>query len=737
METSAMMLAATLWSQVGNLWLAWVWPILEFVLGLGLVVFVHELGHFLMAKAVGIKVERFALGFGPRLLGVQWGGTDYCIRALPLGGYIKMLGQDDFRPRQEIAEEDDRSYNAKPVWARLAVVSAGVVMNALLALVLFVIIALVGRNVPTPVLGSVRKHFPASEVKLTWHRGPTTQPTTQPTTRPTTQPLVTEGLRVGDRITRIDGEGAILALLGKEVSSFSQLAMLSALADRDEVFAITVEREVNGETWVGTGEMGVRMGPGEMQGGQRLSFGISPAADLLVKRHPKYAATQPTDPFREDDRVLAIAGRKVRHEWDVEPAVRQATGPTVAVTISRGGKDVTFPVPRGLQFHPRIIYLADGTKLNGEDYSASRIREEGADRIVFTSLVDGKKTSYKAENVFLAEHDFVLDLLGMVPRLRVTAIVPGSPADRAGLKAGDIIVEYGDTSRPTLSQLRKISQKVHENGTHIAVERGGKRIESIKVTPRKEKKSWLLGIWQHVDLAGTTVAGIRPGSPAEKAGIESGSVIDKVNDTPVKSWLEVHAALKAARGKDVTLTVRASGRSGAKVSTAAIGRLDESAFDPRDYEFTIFPGPQLGFLATKEVLVRKEGLDEAVGWSVRQTGMFIVSTYASLRSLIRGTVSTKDVMGPVGIGGHAIRAARMDIRHLVFFMGYLSAILAVINFLPLPVVDGGHAVFLIFEKIRGKPVPLKVMNAIQMAGLALIVLLFLAVTYQDIMRYFD
>ncbi len=79
--------------DVPYLWSQWIVPIAVFAIGLGFVVFVHELGHFLVAKWVGIKVERFALGFGPRLFGFRRGDTDYCIKALPIGGYIKMLGQ--------------------------------------------------------------------------------------------------------------------------------------------------------------------------------------------------------------------------------------------------------------------------------------------------------------------------------------------------------------------------------------------------------------------------------------------------------------------------------------------------------------------------------------------------------------------------------------------------------------------------------------------------------------------
>jgi regulator of sigma E protease len=723
-----MMLAATFWSQLGD-WTSLAWRILEVLIGLGLVIFVHELGHFLVAKAVGIKVERFALGFGPRLLGFQRGETEYSIRALPLGGYVKMLGQDDFRPRKVIAQEDPRSYNAKPVWARLAVVSAGVIMNVLFALLLFVAIAMIGRDFPAPVVGGVKKHFPASEVRIAWHRGPTS--------RPATQPVVTRGLRTGDRVTRIEAEGTIASILGSEVKRFDHLAILSVMADPDETFRITVERDVDGNTWVGTGELGVRIGPSEM-GGRRPSFGVAPADDTLIKRAGeagKYITTKLLDPFEEDDRVVAVGGTRVRHEWEIEPILRRLHGATVEVTVLRGGKELTLRAPRALQLKARTIYLDDGTKLDSEDYEIKQDKRE--DPLVLTSYVDGGKKTYERKKVIWGYSDELLDLLGMVPRLLATGIAKDSGAERAGVKPGDVIVHYGDTALPTIRQLRRINNTVRGEGTHVVVERAGRRLDAAKITPdeSKERDRWVIGVYQHVDLASTVVADVRPGSPAAKAGIRGGYVIDRVNDTPVRTWLEVFDALEALAGEEVTLTYRRSDRPEAEPATVALGRLDRDAFDPEDYEFTILPGPQRYFPRLL-VTLRKEGLGEAIGWSVRETGVFIVTTYAGFRSLFRGTVSRKDIIGPIGMGGVAVEAAREDFMHLVYFLGLLSAILAVINFLPLPVVDGGHAVFLIIEKIRGRPIPLKVMNVIQMVGLVLIALVFLAVTYQDIMRLF-
>src|SRR6187551_386289 len=104
------------------------------VIGVGLLIFIHELGHFLAAKWAGVKVEVFSLGFGRRLVGFERGGTDYRISALPLGGYVRMLGQADDEPDQA-PTTDAGDFRNKSVGARMVILSGGVVMNLIVAIV--------------------------------------------------------------------------------------------------------------------------------------------------------------------------------------------------------------------------------------------------------------------------------------------------------------------------------------------------------------------------------------------------------------------------------------------------------------------------------------------------------------------------------------------------------------------------------------------------------------------------
>jgi regulator of sigma E protease len=122
--------------------------VLSFVLVLGVLIFVHELGHFLLAKAFGVKVLKFSLGFGNKLIGRQWGETEYLISAFPLGGYVKMYGEQQ---GEEVRPEDEyRSFSHKAVWQRFGIVFGGPLFNLLFALVLFFFIFIFA-GIPEPV----------------------------------------------------------------------------------------------------------------------------------------------------------------------------------------------------------------------------------------------------------------------------------------------------------------------------------------------------------------------------------------------------------------------------------------------------------------------------------------------------------------------------------------------------------------------------------------------------------
>ena len=154
------------------------------MLVLGVLIFVHELGHFMAAKSVDIEVSRFSIGLGPKVFGVHRGETEYVFSWIPLGGYVKMVGMADEEVTSKLEGRTDtpskspsgRDFDAKPIWARAFVLSAGVFMNWLFALIAFTALAM-GQGVNEPRIQSVTEGSPAEQA----------------------------GLRAGDLIRRVDG----------------------------------------------------------------------------------------------------------------------------------------------------------------------------------------------------------------------------------------------------------------------------------------------------------------------------------------------------------------------------------------------------------------------------------------------------------------------------------------------------------------------------------------------------
>ncbi len=682
-----------------NIIVEWIWPIAQFIIGLGAVVFVHELGHFLVAKKVGIQIDRFALGFGPRLIGFKRGETEYCLCAIPLGGYVAMVGQEDFKPNEDTA--NPRAFCNKSVGARMAVISAGVIMNLIMAAIIFIIIGMTGKDFVAPVVGGADAGFPVESAVVTWQGQPAGHPET------------TEGLKAGDRVIKIEGDSILLKLIDNKITSFQDLAMTGLLADIDETYKFTIERMIDRTPVIGTADIGVKI---NKQAGAPL-FGIrSPVNTVLLKPQSTLSQT----PFQANDRVLAVAGQAVSGGWNPAIPIDGLTTQPVNVTVRRDGQEID------IALQPLI---SGG---NGQD-----VIWEGAERTYGQVIAEDEttitlKTADGSESQFdkteaVAGPAELLDILGMIPRIKIGTVQVGSPADNAGLKPGDIIIGFGDRGAPTYRQLLDITAEAPVTGANIVVTRDGKMADAMRVYPKRKKGRALIGISPTVDDDSLIIAGIRPDSPAANAGMAAGMTVTAVNGSYVNTWPELFDALSANQDKPVTLTCRI----GQSKQDFKFGSLTEENFDPASYVFSLSYGLPFDLLMVR---IKSDNVFAAVKWGGRETLKMVLSTYVSLRSLVIGNVDTKSLMGPLGIGQIAVQASREFLTDFIYFMGFFSTAIAVFNFLPLPVLDGGHALFLIIEKLRGKPISPKVMNAIQMTGLVLIGMLFLAITAQDILR---
>ncbi len=702
---------------LGNLpllWSNWLWPILLFVFGLGLVVFVHELGHFLVAKVAGIRVERFALGFGPRLVGFHWGGTDCCVNLLPLGGYVKMLGQEDVKEVQETA--DPQAFQNKSVGVRLAVVSAGVGMNVVLAAALFVLVAMVGRNYPAPIVGTVMTGFPAARAQIEWLEdspapGPTTTSTAPVEASVADQNL---GFRPGDRILNIEDSRSLLCLLSQPVTRFTDVMLVAALARPDSMYQFTLQRRQDGRVRLGKTRIGVKRLKDETQ----YAFGLVAAADTTFGTYDDLITDTP---FRDGDRLLAVNGRPVEHSWEIDSLERGLTGDPVTVSLLRKDHQVDVQLIPRLALRDNVLWLKDGSRFRGLP-----LREE-KDGSVDCLTPDGRTVTLSQEEIAGGVLREQVDILGMIPRVRVIGVWKGSPADAAGIRPGDVIVGYGDRSAPTYWQFLEINRRYAGQGTSIVVLRG-EETRKLWVVPEEHGEAMLVGFVQTADLAQPVVAGVREGSPAAKAGLEPEAVIKAINGQPVHNWIDMYRILKNLLGQEVTITYQI----GARQEVAELGVVDERLFDPADYNLVVF-GSDVAFRPLEVTIVEPNPL-RALAWGAKETCKLIVSTYVTLGRMSEGAVSAKSLSGPLGIGAIAIKAGRRGLIDFIYFLAFISASLAVFNFLPIPVTDGGHALFLAIEKVRGRPLPSRVIHVAQMMGLILLVVVFLALTWQDVGR---
>lgn len=184
----------------------YVWGILVVILTFGFMIFVHELGHFLMAKRVGIKVHEFALGFGPRLFKYQKDkeDTEYCLRAVPFGGFVRMEGEDE--PGNL---EDPANFNNKTIWERAKVIAAGCTMNYITGITLLLIVGFIWGVATSVVPAKIQTLSPG-------------------------YPMEQAGLMQGDKI---------IAINGVNIDNFEQLREIVAEKKEGEIVSLVIQRE--------------------------------------------------------------------------------------------------------------------------------------------------------------------------------------------------------------------------------------------------------------------------------------------------------------------------------------------------------------------------------------------------------------------------------------------------------------------------------------------------------------
>jgi regulator of sigma E protease len=225
------------------------------------------------------------------------------------------------------------------------------------------------------------------------------------------------------------------------------------------------------------------------------------------------------------------------------------------------------------------------------------------------------------------------------------------------------------------------------------------------------------------------VGKVLPEYPGKTAGVEAGDKIIEINGQAVEYWEEVTAIVHTNKEPEIALLVERD------------GEIIDLVVRPKSEEIkTVFGAKKrvglIGITPSEEIVYVKYNPLKSIFMGAKKLYMLTYITYRALWASATGAISFKEsVTGPVGIFYITGQAARLGFIYLLHLMGVLSASLGIFNLLPVPVLDGGHLLFLAVEKIRRKPVSHKIQEAITQAGLAVLICLMLFVFYNDFMRF--
>ena len=691
--------------------------ILTAAAGLGLVIFVHELGHFLVAKACGVKCEKFYIGFDPplkylpsALFKKQWGETEYGIGIIPLGGYVKMLGQDDNpanaareAERVRVAKEqqstgeavevaadefvlDPRSYPAKSVPQRMAIISAGVIMNLIFAVIFAAVAYMMGVNYVPCAIGWTVPGDPA------WQAG----------------------IQPGDEIIQLGRDG-------------------------DFDYQLNFTRDL-------------RFSVAETGNGNDL--------ELLVQ-HPD----------------------ETRDWITVQPSttLKQQIGlPTIGITSAMSNK-VEIPSIRNM-LNQKILGTevpaqADATRLAAGDIVESV--QIGSDTIEFDEQTGGYElqrilAQYSDQDLTLQVSRPPNDESGLSPTRTVTltpvpmqelgismqpgkvvAVRKGSPAETAGIHVGDVITAV--TGEPVIDPLRldELFREHIGQQTEISVQRAGDAETgqtTLTIVPEPPASD---GLPRHVGgpyaaetigaamqisnvvqkVEGSLADKILPGDKIEKAtflGAKDAKITEKqlailglareltFGEDGRNSWSNLMTMIQTIpTGIEVHLTVLRDKKQEIVVATPT----DAYSWFSLDRDI-VFKGLNRTRTAS--------GIGEAMDLGINETWAGIEQVIFTLRHIGE---YFQHLGGPGTIAVVATSEASQGIPRLLTFLTLLSANLAVINFLPIPVLDGGHMMFLAAEGVRGKPVNERWAFYLTMIGLSFILALMVFVIGMDVYRF--
>lgn len=646
--------------------------ILTIMISLGLVIFVHELGHFLVARWCGVLVERFSIGFGPILFSIRRGETEYAISAIPLGGYVKMLGQTD-TPEVEEVSDDERSYQNKSVPKRMAIISAGVIMNLIFGFLCFVVAYWYGVPYQPAVVGVTLPNKPA------W----------------------IAGIQPGDRMVEINGGRAY---------DFETLLTEVALTRPPHGHVDLVMQR---------GEEKLHFDLQPIRDDLKPMIGISPSLGLQLwpkdSVQPSTPAAKASNPgFEAEDTVIAVNGEPVTSHFDyIQKSFAHQTE-TITVRVQRKPpksgaaetpQEVDIPVEPNfvrvvglrMQMGPVVGVQTDSPAMEALDSEGKPSPIQAKDIIV---AVDGERDidPMRLPDVIVAKAGQPVELTLLRPgteekEVKLT-VIPRSTPTWQNQPHMVVVGEKNPLTIPSIGvayQVLPTIRKVIEEGP------------AARSTPQLQAQDVISKVVLHVNVGGET----------------KDIQLEVTDDT----WPNVFWNFQYPGIEKITLVAKRSGSE---------EPIQVTLSPERDTNWPLwFRG--LNF-QPEEALQKATGLADATALGLHRTRSSVLNLYLFLRGLFLGDLSPMNLAGPLTIAKVAYTLAGINIPLLILFMGSLNINLAVVNFLPIPILDGGHMVFLLYEGIMRRKPTERMILAANYLGLLMILSLMLFVFGLDIFR---
>jgi len=634
--------------------------------GLGFLVFVHEFGHYYMARKVGIDIEIFSIGFGKPLLSWHHNGVKWQICIIPFGGYVKMAGmeKDDNREPYEIP---NGFFGKRPI-DRIKVALAGPVTNIIFAMIFFAIIWATGGR---------EKTFSELTPRIGWIDS--------------NSELYSKGIRAGDEITHYDN----YRFKGSKDHLYS--AMVS---DNDvEVRGYKIDQEAGTkapfkytvETYPHPDVLDNDLTTvGILQPAQYLIYNIPSNIDKnLFPDGSPFLGTE----LQQNDRLLWLDGEQL---FSMRQLNHILNDNKTLLTIERDGKTMLTRVPRTQIIEYR---LQDNQREELFDWQHASQLKGKLQNFSFIPYNVTPDAIVEAPFAFIDDEGYRESF----PEIRESKYV-------APLQQGDRIIAVDGFQ---ISRGYELFRQLQERHVHLIIERNQDLTK--KTSWKKANSNFNKSINFH-DLE-AIATGIGTSSQTTSAGNLTliGPITPKKRNEfplPEKTKALIKAQLLEQK-KEIEKIANPQKRERAlSIIADREEQLILGIYEPIDRTVTYNPSPQTLFNnATQE-------------------------TWRTLRALISGYISPKWFGGPIGIVHIMHYSWMVGVKEALFWIAIISLNLAILNLLPIPVLDGGHVSLALLEMITKKPLTTKTMERLTIPFVILLISFFIFLTYHDLSRLF-